>query len=406
MKVLSTKTINEAVEARFAEQVKFLSQLVKAKSVNSFDPIDSPENIAVEGNVAELIYKKLDEFGLQPKYRGTNKIRCNVVAEWGDRRARKTIMLNGHMDTAQVDETVIKTPFSGKVRAGKLYGAGACDMKATLTAYIYAVNALKELGAEISGRVMMAFVVDEESGASSRFGTKFLLEDGYIPKACLIGEPGTEYVRIGHRGLYRFKLVVFGEAVHTGIGAWERGEKGHNAVVDMARAIETLQGLEIPFKQSKTFPNRRPVFTFPTKMKGGISTSAVPSKAEAYGDVRLLPGNSDTQVKLLIVEKLYKLGIKYDLQDLLFVPAVEIDPKEEVVVNLQQAINDVTGRTPDTRGAGPGNDAHWLVKRDIPTVCGYGPDGGGEHGENEWVDLESLKQVTKVYAKFILSMVI
>jgi acetylornithine deacetylase/succinyl-diaminopimelate desuccinylase-like protein len=267
------------------------------------------------------------------------------------------------------------------------------------------VLALKTLGVAITGRVILAFVVDEEAGASSKFGTQWLLEECVAPKACLIGEPGMDYIRIGHRGMYRFKLIVYGESVHTGIGAWERGEKGHNAVVDMAKAIEALQGLEIPFKASRTFPNRRPVFTFPTKMEGGASLNAVPSKSEAYGDVRLLPGNSDTQVKLLIVERLYKLGIKYDLQDLLFVPAVEVDPKEEVVAVLAQAAKDVMGKEPETRGAGPGNDAHWYIKKDIPTVCGFGPDGGGGHGEPEWVDLESLKTVTQVYAKYILDMV-
>jgi acetylornithine deacetylase len=43
-----------------------------------------------------------------------------------------------------------------------------------------------------------------------------------------------------------------------------------------------------------------------------------------------------------------------------------------------------------------------MVKRDIPTIMGYGPDGGGEHGKGEWVDLESLQKVTEVYARFIV----
>lgn len=405
VKAITVKTISQAVDARFEEQVGFLRQLVRAKSVNPYIASESPINEAIEGRVAEVLFAKLEELGLAPQYRGINKIRQNVVAEWGDRRARRTLMLNGHMDTIPVDEKRAKDPFSGRVRDGKLYGVGAADMKATLSAYIFAVAALRDLGVEICGRVILAFVVDEESGASSRYGTQYLLEEGFLPKACLIGEPGTEYVRIGHRGLYRFRLIVYGESVHTGVGAWERGERGHNAVVDMAKAIEALQNLEIPFKQSKTFPDRKPVFTFPTKVEGGVAMNAVPSKAEAYGDVRLLPGNSDTQVKLLIVERLHKLGIRYDLQDLLFVPAVEIDSREEVVTGLLLAIKEVEGRDAEVRGAGPGNDAHFLIKRDIPTVCGYGPDGGGEHGASEWVDLASLKLVTKVYAKYILNMV-
>lgn len=38
----------------------------------------------------------------------------------------------------------------------------------------------------------------------------------------------------------------------------------------------------------------------------------------------------------------------------------------------------------------------------IPATC-YGPLGGNMHGADEWVDLESVKAVTKTYAAFILS---
>jgi len=41
----------------------------------------------------------------------------------------------------------------------------------------------------------------------------------------------------------------------------------------------------------------------------------------------------------------------------------------------------------------------------IPTVCGYGVFGGGVHGADEWVDLESLRQLTDVYAQCILQYV-
>jgi len=43
-----------------------------------------------------------------------------------------------------------------------------------------------------------------------------------------------------------------------------------------------------------------------------------------------------------------------------------------------------------------------LVTHDIPTISGFGPDGDGSHGINEWVDLESLKKVTEIYALVIV----
>ncbi|KKU21193.1 MAG: hypothetical protein UX38_C0001G0108 [Microgenomates group bacterium GW2011_GWC1_46_16] len=394
-------SIARAVKTSFDEEVAFLSKLVKTKSANPYSPTDSPLHEAVEGEVPTLIFEKLREIGLSPRYLGVSRERPNVVAEWGDKRGRLSLMLNGHMDTLPPESKDVVSPYSGAVRNGKLFGLGALDMKGTLAAYVFAVKALMAAKVKLSGKLLLGFVVDEEAGACSNLGTKYLLEQGCVPKACLIGEHGSQYVRVGQRGSYRFKIITKGEAVHTGVSAWERGEKGHNAIVDMAKIIETLQGLEVPFKQSKLFEGRRPVLTFPTRIVGGRAINVVPEQCEAYGDVRLLPGNSDAQVKLLLVEKLVKLGVPYELIDLGYAPAVEIDPREPLVLSLQRTAKQVLGYTPETKVSGPGTDGWMMVKRDIPTIVGFGPDGGGEHGRGEWVDLESLRKVTEVYARFI-----
>ncbi|KKU62740.1 MAG: putative peptidic bond hydrolase, partial [Microgenomates group bacterium GW2011_GWD1_47_13] len=294
-------SIARAVKTSFDEEVAFLSKLVKTKSANPYSPTDSPLHEAVEGEVPTLIFEKLREIGLSPRYLGVSRERPNVVAEWGDKRGRLSLMLNGHMDTLPPESKDVVSPYSGAVRNGKLFGLGALDMKGTLAAYVFAVKALMAAKVKLSGKLLLGFVVDEEAGACSNLGTKYLLEQGCVPKACLIGEHGSQYVRVGQRGSYRFKIITKGEAVHTGVSAWERGEKGHNAIVDMAKIIETLQGLEVPFKQSKLFEGRRPVLTFPTRIVGGRAINVVPEQCEAYGDVRLLPGNSDAQVKLLLV---------------------------------------------------------------------------------------------------------
>jgi len=394
-------SIARAVKTSFDEEVAFLSKLVKTKSANPYSPSDTPLHEAVEGEVPTLIFEKLREIGLSPRYLGASRERPNVVAEWGDKRGRLSLMLNGHMDTLPPESKDVVSPYSGAVRNGKLFGLGALDMKGTLAAYVFAVKALMAAKVKLSGKLLLGFVVDEEAGACSNLGTKYLLEQGCVPKACLIGEHGSQYVRVGQRGSYRFKIITKGEAVHTGVSAWERGEKGHNAIVDMAKIIETLQGLEVPFKQSKLFEGRRPVLTFPTRIVGGRAINVVPEQCEAYGDVRLLPGNSDAQVKLLLVEKLVKLGVPYELIDLGYAPAVEIDPREPLVLSLQRTAKQVLGYIPETKVSGPGTDGWMMVKRDIPTIVGFGPDGGGEHGRGEWVDLESLRKVTEVYARFI-----
>lgn len=394
------QAIARAVNNNFESQVDFLSRLVKTDSSNPFTPSDSKPDVPVEKAVAELIFHKLAEFGgCAVKEYGVSKERPNIVCEWGTGSGRKSIMFNGHMDTIPVGESPVLNPFSGAVRNGKIYGLGVLDMKASLSAYIFALKALIDAGVKLPGKMILAFVVDEEVGGVSSFGTKLLLEAGVTAKACIIGKPGTENIAIGHRGCYRFRLKVKGQGVHTGVSEWEKGIRGKNAIVDMAKAITALKGLDIPYKPAKIFSGRKPMFTFPTKISGGTAVNLVPEVCEAFGDVRLMPGNSDKQVKLLMVERLKPLGIDFEIDDLLFVPAVEIETREEVVEALASQAEDVLKTQPRFRGVGPGNDAWMMIKRDIPTVAGFGPDGGGNNGYDEWVDLESLKKVTEIYAR-------
>lgn len=240
-------------------------------------------------------------------------------------------------------------------------------------------------------------------GGCSEFGTNFLLRQGIRARMAIIGKPGTDTISIGTRGGYRFKLTTFGEAIHTGRKAWERKEMGKNAILDMARASVALEDIEIPFKPARAFPGRSPVFTFPTKIAGGVSINAVPDKCVAYGDVRLMPGNSDRQVKIWIREKLNDvLGLGYELEDLLFVPSVEIDRKEEIVELLSLHSKKILKTIPRVQGSGPWNDSWMFITRDVPCISGFGPDGEGHHGANEWVDLESLQSVTEIYARVIV----
>lgn len=395
--------ISAVVSKNFSEQTSFASALVREDSENPYTPEQSSPKTPIELGVSELIYERLRSFGLPPRRLGVSKKRPNVVCYWGPRRFRKSMILNGHMDTAPAGEGYTLDPHSGAVRDGKLYGVGAADMKGTLSAYVYAVKALLDSGVALDGRLVLEFTVDEEPGGCSEFGTSYLLGQGIRARVAIIGEPGTDTISIGTRGGYRFKLTVFGEAIHTGRRAWERKEMGRNAILDMARVIVALENLEIPFKPARAFQRRSPVLTFPTKISGGVSISSVPDKCVAYGDVRLMPGNSDKQVKIWIREKLAGIpGLRYEFEDLLFVPSVEIDRKEEIVELLSTHTKEVLGFAPKIEGSGPWNDAWMLVTHDIPTVSGFGPDGEGHHGVNEWVDLESLRKVTEIYARVIV----
>lgn len=398
------RRLKNRIDKNFTDQTLFLKSLVKARSTNPFSSDQSPNDQPLEAKVARLIVGFLKDLKLSPRRLGVTRDRQNVVCRLGPDRFRKSLILNGHMDTVEPAAGWTMDPFAAEIKDGKLFGLGALDMKATLSAYLFALKSLLAEKVKLEGRLILEFVVDEESGAASAYGTQFLLQKGIIAKVALIGEPGTGKVAIGHRGGYRFRLTTSGEAVHTGTSAWEKKQKGRNAILDMAKVTCALQKIELPYKPARAFPGRIPVFTFPTKIGGGKTINMVPDRCSGEGDVRLMPGNSDKQVRMWIEDCLKQTcpDVVYEIEDLTFVPAVEIAKHEEIVDITVRNATEVLGRKPKVLGAGPWNDAWMLIGRGIPTICGFGPDGDNVHAADEFVDLKSLKQVTEIYARLIV----
>ncbi len=141
------------------------------------------------------------------------------VCEFGE--GKKTLIFNGHMGTVPPARGWDFNPFLAIVQNGKLYGLGALDMKSALCCYVFMVKVLSKFEKELKGKICLQFVIDEEPMAFSHFGTRYLLEKGYTGNAAIVGEPGTKKITISNKGGHRFKLEVYGDAIHTGSREWE-----------------------------------------------------------------------------------------------------------------------------------------------------------------------------------------
>ena len=396
MDKIKSKAIEE-IEKSKDEQIGFLQKLVQTRSVNPNmdDPTKTSPYDPIELEVAELIFNKLKEIGLSPKFEGISSSRPNVVCEFG--KGKKTIIFNGHMDTVPPPKDYDFNPFLGFIENEKLFGAGVLDMKSALCCYIYMAKALLKFEKELKGKVCLQFVIDEEPMAASHFGTRYLLEKGYIGDAAIVGEPGAKKITIGNKGGYRFKIEAFGDAVHTGSREWEQKKEGLNAVLEMIRVITALQDFKFPAKEHSVFPGRKNVFTFPTLIKGGKAINIVPDSCIAFGDVRILPGITREYMEKEIKKKLDRLRVKYRLTPMVYVPSVFIKPTESIVKILKDNIRRVLNKELISEGAGPWSDMWMFIEKGIPAV-NFGCEGGGVHDKNEYVEIRSVIDVTKIYA--------
>jgi acetylornithine deacetylase/succinyl-diaminopimelate desuccinylase-like protein len=393
------KQIADLVTQHFGKQEGFLRTLASTNSANSAVVVDNDPDEPVELEVSRLIRKELSAVGINSEQVAISRKRPNVVAVVGQKRSRKQLILHAHMDTAPPSPQYRSDPFQPFLRGNKLYGLGMMHMKAPISAFVYAARILEAMKLPLAGKLILQFSVDEVPGGESKLGLKSLLSQGLKAKAAILGYPGSS-IGVGHRGGYRFKLTTRGESVVTSSQAWQKKEAGKNAVLEMMRAIEALQDWELPFKPARAFPHKRPVFTFPTVIQGGDAYDIVPDKCEAVGDVRLMPGNSDRQVRLRLIEKLDSIpDLDYTVDDLVYVPAVEIDQKEEIVVTLQEQFEAVTGTSVPVEGVGSWNSGWMFIQRDIPTVIQIPLRGGKYRGNVEWVSLNSLKQLTETLVR-------
>lgn len=404
MEEIKSKIITE-IEKLKPEIIKFSQELIRAKSENPYPPHESWKiNQPIEKKVAKLIFNKLKKFGLKPKFVSALSQRPNVVCSLKG-KGKPTLIFNGHMDTVPAgDENKWKyPPFAGRIIGQKLYGRGALDMKSSLSAMVFATGVLSKIN--LKGNLVFTAVVDEEPGAFSEIGTKYLLKKGLKGDACLIGEPETKKICVGSKGGWRLKIITKGESAHTGSFEWETQKRGINAVTKMAKVLLFLEKLKLNYQPTKLFKGRKPVITPGTLIHGGTAINVVPDYCQATIDIRLMPGQRKENVKKELLNYLQKLKekdakIKIKIQDLIFVPAFWISEKEKIVELLKNNACFILKKEPKIGSAGPWSDAHFFIKKGIPTICGFGPDGKNAHSIDEFVNVESIVQVCKIYALF------
>ena len=148
------------------------------------------------------------------------------------------VVLSGHTDCVPVDDQDwISDPFALTERDGRLYGRGACDMKGFLASVLAAVPGL--VGRSLPRPVHLAFSHDEEIGC---VGVRSLLaelaQEGPKPAFCLVGEPTSMQVVVGHKGGQSYRCHFEGLAAHSSLAP-----QGVNAIEYAAELILFLRGI-------------------------------------------------------------------------------------------------------------------------------------------------------------------
>ncbi len=398
--------MNELNLVRLAEQyeaqmVSFLQDLVRIPSVNGRE---------METAVSQRILLEAEKLGLRGELVAKDPNRPNAVVRWGRGAAKFAII--GHSDTVAegAHDLWAGEPFGGEVQDGRLYGRGSSDNKAGIAIGLYLLALLRDqqLIDPEQVEIIVAGVVDEESGATSKLGVHHLLESGrlYGVKGAIYAY-ASDIVCVGHRGSLRLKLTAKGEAHHTGLAAWSQGKKGVNAVTGLAAVLLALETLDVPAPAHPAFDHLGFTITPGTLIEGGAFVSMVPDLATAAVDIRLMPGQEVVGVITAVRDTIDTIiqqrpGLQVDIEVTNSFPGAAIPSDHALAQIAQKYARQHTGAEWPIVGAGPGNEGYMLIGAGIPTLCGFGPSGGNAHAPNEWVDVASLSTTLATFAGIVV----
>ena len=378
----------------------FLQALVQIPSVNGRES---------EKAVAERIVEEGKKLGFQSDLIYKDIERPNAVIQYGTGSDGFAII--AHIDTVAEGKHAdwSSPPFKAEVKNRKMIGRGTADNKAGIAVGLYTLKLLHDLALidPKSSRIILAGVVDEESGASSSLGVRYLLDQNILRARGAIYAYASDIVCIGHRGLLRLEIITYGESVHAGLAPWHQKKQGVNAVMGLAEILTRIENLNIQTEPVPGFEHLGFTITPGTLFSGGDYPSIVPNKATAMVDMRLLPGQSkdaplDQIAKVIADVQTRRKGLNVETSLVVDMPGAAIPIDHPLALIAQDYTETIDGRRWEIRGAGPGNEGYMLIGAGIPTLCGFGPTGGNAHAPNEWVDVESLPRTAAMFAGIIM----
>ncbi len=379
------------------------------------DVINIPSPTGEELQMAQYMQGALQDLGLQVTWQEVEEGRANVVGRWPGSGGGKNLMFNGHMDTSNTGREEFLTGIGYKphavVRNGFIYGLGIYNMKGALVCYTHAVKALQRAGIRLKGDVIIAAVAGEiEKTQWGEFrgreyrgygtGTHYLVNHGVLPDMCILGEPTDMRVVLEHFGSLWARISCTGIYVHT---AFCEGREEMNSIRRMHELLQPiLQWIEA-WEAKAAYGGKKAVVNL-GGIRGGHAwrASRTPEKTDLFLDIRVPPNVSMSDARREVQQLFLELERKYpgwglELETYVSVPGVRMREDHEMVRVIEAAHERIIGQPPQREVVTWCSDASVLTRYGIETV-NYGPSSGPRDAEGEKVKIETLVNMTRIYA--------
>jgi acetylornithine deacetylase len=361
-----------------------LGELVRIPSVN---PALAPGEGAGERAMAEWIVAWARSRGMRAWLEEAAPDRPNALVEAGAADAAGTLLLCAHTDTVSARGMEID-PFEPRVEGGRLYGRGSYDMKGGVAACLAALQALHRLHERggFDGRVLGAFVVDEEFASAGAFD----VAGRHRADACVLTEPSALALVLAHKGFVWAEITTRGTAAHG-----SRWDLGRSAVHAAGRIVAELDRFDRDVLRARTHPLCGPASLHCATITGGDGWSTYAAACTLRVERRTLPGETAARVLDELRACVEAAGTEAEIEVKLTREPMEAARTSHVAAAVRAAARHVLGREPEEIGVAYWMDAAIFHAAGIPTV-NIGHDGAGAHAAVEYAELASVTELARI----------
>ncbi len=328
----------------------------------------------------EFIQNHLDEIeGITIKTYRSNGVPSLLVLP--ENQAKPDVLLCAHLDVVSLPDDA---KFRSTLKDGRIYGPGAGDMKGPLAILL---EIFRDIHSRIPGASLgLLITTDEERGGQD--GVEYLFRDvGLRCGLAIIPDSGSlNDITIEEKGTLHIAIRCHGPAGHA-CRPW---------LVDnpLERLTDRLREIKVFFEEWKQGDeNWYPTFTITIIRTPNDASNRIPAHAEAICDVRFTPPFTRERMTGIIKEKLDK---DMELEILVSAEPTSYSPDP---LFLEQT-KEITGKPVRLCREHGGSDARYLSFLGIPVVMSR-PEVGDTHSEKEWIDIDSMVALYRIYAGYL-----
>ena len=357
-------------------------------------PSVSPDDQGCQALIAE----RLQALGFHCETITRGPLRWPVTNLWALRpgRSGRTLVFAGHTDVVPTGplEAWSSDPFVPTQRDGKLYGRGASDMKASLAAFVVAMEDF--LSAQPNPDLGLALLLTSDEEGPAHDGTlavcELLQQRGQRIDYCIVGEPTSvertgDMIKNGRRGSMSGRLTVKGTQGHIAYPHLAR-----NPIHLLAPALNELVAVQWDQGNAYFPPTTWQVSNIHS---GTGATNVIPGNVVVDFNFRFCTESTPEQLQQRLTRILNAHGLEFDID--WSISGLPFLTQRGTLVDVVSAVIEAQlGVAPELSTSGGTSDGRFIA-RICPQVIELGPPNATIHKVDEYIRLADIEPLTAIY---------